>query len=274
MAAPSVAYVPIDIGDLLPHGDCSAALIKTMRDNQEHLKEVAYGTGSGYTGGTAHDHDGTDSAAVDQCVHENLLIGSCIGRYRRGDAWTLSGFRVLLDIRASNGLVYGGETSGHHLFQQVGGSASDESRAMVGLLSGDGMDCVASFFLRPVKETLAAGALSFGFADNSTSVFTAAATLAYTDLRDGWQRVYARFHQAGALHATNVRFLVRVTTGFTSGLALTGFQLNRGRVLAPWTISNVEGQYASHGNVNYVDMPNAPIIDQEIAMDLALDLTP
>lgn len=271
MAGPTVAWDDFTLDELLPHGPLSAALLTKLRNNQEHLYEVAHA--GGYGGGSAHTHASSGAATLDMPIHENLIRGSCPGNNMRSDAWTLSGFRNPDDFEDNVALVIGGDSSGETIYQSLGGD-DDEAIAMFGTDTADGMDCVISFFIQPLEGAMAAGALSFGFADNSTSTFTDSAPVAYTDLSEGWTRVYSRFTQGGQGHSTDVRFLVRTTTGFTNGISLCGFQLNRGRQLVPWTISNVEGKYANNGNVNYLDMPDAPILDQRIAMHDAVDVTP
>ena len=152
----------------------------------------------------------------------------------------------------------------------MGGDSSGESKAFFG---ANGMDCAVSFFIKPIAEDMAAGAMTFGFADNSTSVWTDSASFTYTDISNEWTRVYATFTGAGGGHGTDVRLLFRVTTAFSFGFLLTGLQVSRGRHLAPWTISNVEGKTAKNGNVNYTDMPDCPVLDQRISMSDAVDVT-
>lgn len=277
MAGPSVAWVDFELDELLPHGPLSAALLTKLRDNQEHLYEVAHA--GGYGGGSAHTHASSGAAAADLVCHENLLVHSCPAstssrNMNNGNTWELNGLATAQSFHDLPGVLIGGHTGTSNAYQIMGGDAG-ESKAIFGTDTADGMDCVASFFIRPLGENaMASGAISFGFADGSTSTFTSSASLAYTDISHTWTRVYSRFTQAGQGHSTDVRFLFRVSTAFTDGIMVTGLQVNRGRHLAPWTISNVEGSNVSECNTNYARMPDCPLLDWRISMSDAVDLTP
>lgn len=274
MAAPSEAWTDISIDQWTSKTPLRASLVDAWRTNQEHLKEIAYGTSISYGGGSAHAHTGSDSASVGVVDCNNLIPSG----YHMGTSWLATTPWVRSGFSGATGTAYMwdfsgtvyGQLSGNNLYQIVGGTATKS----LGLFGSNGADLVASIWVRSHLYDNPVGQISFGFADGGTSFasgFQADVPAASIPLQ--WKRFYARFSGVGAGFSTDVRFLVRVTTSFSPGkVAFGGGMLNLGTVLAPSNISNIEQRNIP--NVRYMQLGHLPIFELEASMHDAVDVTP
>lgn len=276
MPGPSEAWTDISIDDWLTKSTLEAALVDAIRTNQEHLKEVAYGTSISYGGGSAHTHDGTDSASLPVTDCNNIIPGAFHfgSSFLYGTLWTTSNIAsqpvgpgiYTIDF---NGIGFASILNAS-AYQIIGGSAAKS----LGIFGTNGADCVASIWVRSHDYDSPAGELSFGFADGGTSFASGfQATVPASSIPLQWTRFYARFSGAGGGFSTDVRFLIKVTSSFSPGqVAIGGAMMNLGQCLAPFNISNIE--IKGRPNARYFGLGNVPCAEMETSLFDAVDVTP
>jgi len=295
MAGPTETYTEVDIGDILTGKMPTMASMDLLRENQEHLKEAIYDSGTVSTSTAwvalassttdadspidttladalrdrtqhlyealqSHTHDGTAGAASGFCIAENLLHCGMLPRTDTSSLWVRSGFNYTNDERLPTA-----QTSGQYI-KQILVRNDAPSLAWFG---ANGADLVASVFVRSSDEQ-AAGELTIGFSDDSTSHFSGeSAAIAHTAIDTTWTRFFYRGTGIGAGHSTNTTFLVKVTSSFTNTITAAGFMVSHGNRLAPFTISNIEGN--NYSNMQWSLKPSAPVMDERIALWTAVE---
>ena len=300
MANPSEAWTAIALEDLLTGKFPTTATVDALRTNQTHLHEILYDSHSPsvttawvalastdtdadspidttladalvdrnenlYEALQSHVHDGSAGETSGFCLCNNLLHAGAAPPDSAESLcmWGDSGFSF---DSLSN--LWEGKTSGDYL-KQIMARRDADSKALFGT---GGMDCVLSMYVRSAGDQ-AAGELTFGFTDDSTSSFRSGESfaVAYTAIPTNWTRHYFRLTAAGAGTGTNVTFLCHITSSFTFNISVAGFMVTQGSRLAPFTISNVEGDISS--NKEWDKKPTSPIFDEKVSLFDAVEAT-
>lgn len=218
----------------------------------------------GYTRRRAHDHDGYNSALLTPAAGQNMLLNAAPNT-TAWFAWVSSG----VTMSATLGFQF--QQLDDYVYQNVpGGDGSDVygviAQNMKTSFGTNGGNFAISLFVKAAGAPTT-GALSIGLTDASASTFltNGRAILNYSDVSTGWKRHWFVVSGIGGSLTTNLRFLIRATTGFDQSLSVAGIMMMPGSKLWPWHLCPLDSESLEFGKNAYM-ATQVPYWDWSVSM--------